>query len=114
MLDKNNRKTSRFQVQIEASYSYNNNWNKCLLLDLNNTGAAIKIPQYLIPDDMIILKITVENESILVKARVCHNTGQKIGVEFIEISDQAKSLIEKITSNSFNDRRKNFNKYFFR
>lgn len=94
MRSRNNRRSGRVGVSIEALYEYNQVKSRCLLNDLSETGASLKVSQFFTSGDLIIVHFTMPDKTELsINARVRHVKGSRIGIEFYAISDSQKTAL---------------------
>ncbi len=80
----NARRAFRFSVGLDAGYMIYNEWCACEIIDISSRGAALKTRQVFLPGDTLKLRLSFENRTVLVDARVAYQSGQKAGIAFSE------------------------------
>ena len=87
-------RATRIPVTIDASYEFKGIKGKCVITDISETGMKLEVRQVFVPGDMIKVSFPIiyEEKPFLIEAWciVRNSSGNEIGVEYDEISNENK------------------------
>lgn len=92
----NRRGKTRFSIDVDGYYYFNDQWQKCRIYDLNLEGAGLRLNQFFIKDDVIKLKFGFEHEQNVFETIVANVNGPRIGVKFNGLDDFDREFIRKV------------------
>ncbi|MBB6481654.1 PilZ domain-containing protein [Spirochaeta isovalerica] len=91
------RESIRKPVDMDGFYNSGTGWHPCKIYDISTGGAALKLNQFFLEGDEILLRFGNNSSSEIFNTTVANVNGQRIGIRFKEDST-TKHLIEKIMS----------------
>lgn len=95
----NRRKITRFEVNIDGYYFYQDDWIKCKIYDLNINGACLWLKQFFVIGDIIKVRFGLtENESNTFNTVVANVNGPRIGIKFANLDEFDRAFINKVIS----------------
>ncbi len=97
---KNSKRVNiRKPVDIDGYYNSGTGWHACKIYDLSRGGAALKLNQFFIEGDEILIRIIKDRDKIELKTEVVNVNGQRIGIRFADMEKHG-SEIESLISTS--------------
>jgi c-di-GMP-binding flagellar brake protein YcgR len=88
---------ARVPVNIEAEYEFKGIKGKCNIVDISEGGMKIQVKQVFVPGDMIRVKFPIIHEGKVINIDawciVRNSSGNEIGVEFDELSNEHRKLL---------------------
>lgn len=108
--------TYKYNVQIEALYSFSGktSWHDCLVFDLNEWGATLKIKQSLVKGDRVYIKLVCDNKEIVLTGEIQEASEPKYSVHFQKTTSQVRSIITRLITQVYNDKKNEIYKYSVR
>ena len=95
---KNSKRDSiRKPVDIEGFYNSGTGWHACKIYDLSTGGAALKLNQFFLEGDEILLRFGKNSKIEIFNTKVANVNGQRIGIKFKD-DETTKKLIESMIS----------------
>ena len=95
---KNSKRDSiRKPVDMEGYYNSGTGWHSCKIYDISTGGAALKLNQFFIEGDEILLRFGSNSTTEIFNTTVANVNGQRIGIRF-KSDATTKKLIESIMS----------------
>lgn len=96
-----NRKDKRVRIEIPAYYTLNKIRSNCLILDIGNNGAALKVSQILLPGDMLHLHFTIKKYGdVNAVTLVRYMKGTRVGCQFIDMTEAGRETIENFVAHN--------------
>ena len=104
----NRRKQIRAIVNANVLYSVSkirirnkpeNDWIGCELYDISQNGLSLRVKKCLVKNELIKIKILAEKKKYIYNAVIMNVNGQRIGVKYINISDEHKNCIKILINN---------------
>lgn len=96
---KNSKRDSiRRPVDMDGYYNSGTGWHACKIYDISTGGAALKLNQFFMVGDEILLRFGANSKTEIFNTTIANVNGQRIGVRFKE-DGTTKRLIESIMSN---------------
>lgn len=93
----NRRKNTRFELNIDGYYLYQDDWVKCKIYDLNIGGACLWLKQFFVIGDIIKVRFGLtETEVNTFDTVVANVNGPRIGIKFINLDDFDLAFINKV------------------
>ena len=97
---KNSKRDSiRKPVDIEGYYNSGTGWHACKIYDISTGGAALKLNQFFIEGDEILLRFGSNSKIEIFNTTVANVNGQRIGIRF-KNDTTTKRLIESIMASN--------------
>lgn len=95
----NRRKNTRFELNVDGHYFYQENWIKCKIYDLNINGACLWLKQSFVIGDIIKLRFGANETEVNVFDTVVANVnGPRIGIQFVNLDEFDRTFINKVIS----------------
>ena len=95
---KNSKRVSiRKPVDMDGYYNSGTGWHPCKIYDISTGGAALKLNQFFVEGDEILLRFGNSSTSEIFNTTVANVNGQRIGISFKE-DGTTRRLIENIMS----------------
>ncbi len=92
------RDTIRKPVDIDGFYNSGTGWHACKIYDLSTGGAALKLNQFFIEGDEILLRFGRDSKIEIFNTKVANVNGQRIGIRFKDDEITRKLLESMIAS----------------
>lgn len=93
---KNSKRDSiRKPVDMDGYYNSGTGWHVCKIYDISTGGAALKLNQFFIEGDEILLRFGSNSKTEIFNTSVANVNGQRIGIKF-KNDATTKKLIESI------------------
>lgn len=93
------RDSIRKPVDLDGAYNAGTGWHPCKIYDISTGGAALKLNQFFIEGDEILLRFGANSKIEIFNTTVVNVNGQRIGVRF-KSDPTTKKLIESIMTSS--------------
>ncbi|MCG8572194.1 MAG: PilZ domain-containing protein [Spirochaetes bacterium] len=94
--EQNRRKNTRFSIDVDGYYYFGNQWEKCRVYDLNLEGAGLRLRQFFMKGDTIKIKISNNNEQMVLDATVANVNGPRIGIIFENLDEFDKEFLRSV------------------
>lgn len=95
----NRRKNTRFALNVDGHYFYQENWIKCKIYDLNINGACLWLKQSFVIGDIIKVRFGLaEGEENTFDTVVANVNGPRIGIQFVGLDEFDRTFINKVIS----------------
>ncbi len=95
---KNSKRDSiRKPVDIDGFYNSGTGWHACKIYDLSTGGAALKLNQFFVEGDEILIRFGQNSKIEIFNTKVANVNGQRIGIKF-KNDDVTRKLLESMIS----------------
>lgn len=91
------RENIRKPVDMDGFYNSGTGWHPCKVYDISTGGAALKLNQFFMEGDEVLLRFGDNSKSEIFNTTVANVNGQRIGIRFNE-DETTKRLIGIIMS----------------
>ncbi len=93
---KNSKRDSiRKPVDIDGFYNSGTGWHACKIYDLSTGGAALKLNQFFLEGDEILIRFGKDSKIEIFNTVVANVNGQRIGISFPD-DETTKRLLESM------------------